>query len=106
MAGGNAWPQGGPKTPGLHLCPGDVILRIGDEPGGDISMKQSTQRGDTLEDAPGARDWRKAMSDHVAYALLVYTGLQIFVTVHALEGGSSTILPYLALVVQIGRAHV
>lgn len=64
-------------------------------------MKQSTQRGDTLEDAPGARDWRKAMSDHVAYALLVYTGLQIFVTVHALEGGSSTILPYLALVVLV-----
>ena len=64
-------------------------------------MKQSTQHGDSLDDAPDARDWRKAMSDHVAYALLVYTALQIFDTVHALEGGSSTILPYLALVVLV-----
>ena len=46
-------------------------------------------------------DWRKRMSDHVAYALLVYTALQIFVTVHALKAGSTTILPYLALVVLV-----
>ena len=52
-------------------------------------------------DAIYARDWRKAMSDHVAYALLVYTGLQIFVTVHAIKGGSHSILPYLALVVLV-----
>lgn len=48
------------------------------------------------------RDWRKSMSDHVAYALLVYTSLQIFVTVQALHTGSSSILPYLALVVLVG----
>lgn len=48
-----------------------------------------------------ARDWRKTMSDHVAYALLVYTGLQIFGTVKALEGGSSSILPYAALIVLV-----
>ena len=48
-----------------------------------------------------ARDWRKAMSDHVAYGLLVYTALQIFVTVHALSQGSSGLLPYMALVVLI-----
>ena len=47
------------------------------------------------------RDWRKAMSDHVAYALLVYTGLQIFVTVHAMKEGSNSILPYLALIVLV-----
>ncbi|MEL7217493.1 MAG: hypothetical protein AAGK01_03575 [Pseudomonadota bacterium] len=47
------------------------------------------------------RDWRKAMSDHVAYALLVYTALQIFVTVKALEGGSASILPYAALVILV-----
>nr|WP_245805993.1 hypothetical protein [Erythrobacter donghaensis] len=41
------------------------------------------------------------MSDHVAYGLLVYTGLQIFVTVKALAEGSSTLLPYLALVVLV-----
>ncbi len=48
------------------------------------------------------RDWRRAMSDNVALALLVYTGLQIFVTVHAMKQGSSTIFPYLALVVLVG----
>lgn len=44
------------------------------------------------------RDWGKAMSDHVAYALLVYTALQIFMTVKALSAGFSSILPYVALV--------
>lgn len=48
-----------------------------------------------------ARDWRKSMSDNVAYALLVYTALQIFVTVHAMKDGSSSVLPYFALVVLI-----
>jgi hypothetical protein len=47
------------------------------------------------------RDWRKSMSDNVAYALLVYTGLQIWVTVAALKAGSDSILPYLALVVLV-----
>lgn len=47
------------------------------------------------------RDWRKAMSDHVAAGLLAYTGLQIFVTVKALSEGSSGLLPYLALVVLV-----
>lgn len=48
-----------------------------------------------------ARDWRKSMSDHVAYALLVYTALQIFVTVHAMKQGSHSILPYFALIVLV-----
>ena len=55
------------------------------------------------EDATERRklDWRKRMSDNIAYALLVYTGLQIFVTVHALKDGSTSMLPYLALVVLV-----
>jgi len=50
------------------------------------------------------RDYRKSASDHVAYALLVYTGLQIFVTVHAMKSattGTLSILPYIALVVLV-----
>lgn len=47
------------------------------------------------------RDWRKAMSDHVAYGLLVYTGLQIFVTVKALSEGTSGLMPYMALIVLV-----
>lgn len=46
-------------------------------------------------------DWRKKMSDHVAYALLVYTGLQIFVTMTALKSGHGSVLPYFALIVLI-----
>lgn len=60
----------------------------------DISKQHST------EQAP-ARDWRKAMSDHVAYALLVYTGVTIFVTIKALEEGTSSTLPYMALIVLV-----
>ena len=48
------------------------------------------------------RDWRKAMSDNIAYALLVYTGLQIFVTMQAIKGSSEgSALPYLALVILV-----
>src|SRR5687768_12634223 len=46
-------------------------------------------------------DWRKKMSDNVAYALLVYTGLQIFVTMSTLKNGSGSILPYFALIVLV-----
>ncbi|MEC9109622.1 MAG: hypothetical protein VX390_03750 [Pseudomonadota bacterium] len=46
-------------------------------------------------------DWRKAMSDNVALALLVYTGMQIFMTVGAMKQGVSSIVPYLALVVLV-----
>lgn len=46
-------------------------------------------------------DWRKRMSDHIAYALLVYTTLQIFVTMGALHTKGSSLLPYFALVMLV-----
>jgi ABC-type enterobactin transport system permease subunit len=46
-------------------------------------------------------DWRRKMSDHIAYALLAYTGLQIWVTMGALKSSSGSILPYFALVVLV-----
>ena len=49
-----------------------------------------------------ARDWRKQISDHIAYGLLVYTGLQIFLTMAALRQESTSLLPYLALVILVG----
>lgn len=51
--------------------------------------------------ASSGTDWSRAMSDHVAYALLVYTALQIFMTVKALAEGFSSILPYAALVILV-----
>ena len=51
--------------------------------------------------APRVRDWRKRMSDNIAYALLVYTALQIFMTMGALHGKGGSILPYFALVVLV-----
>ncbi|MEL7318470.1 MAG: hypothetical protein AAFN04_07500 [Pseudomonadota bacterium] len=65
----------------------------------DMSHKQET--ADTVALSTSAIDWRRSMSDHVAYALLVYTGLQIFVTVKALAEGFSSILPYVALVILV-----
>lgn len=61
-------------------------------------MSEAAHRHNT---AIKTRDWRKSMSDHVAYSLLVYTGLQIFLTVKALSEGFSSILPYMALVVLV-----
>ncbi len=55
-------------------------------------------------DGPRAKrlDWRKGMSDNVAYALLVYTGLQIFVTMEAIKGSSTgSALPYMSLIVLV-----
>ncbi len=46
-------------------------------------------------------DWRKSMSDTVAYALLIYTALQIFVTMQAMEDDRGSLLPMLALVVLV-----
>ena len=68
-----------------------------------MEKKALWQEAARLEAAsrPGGRDRRKAISDHVAYALLVYTGLQIFVTMTALKTGHGSILPYFALVVLV-----
>jgi len=46
-------------------------------------------------------DWRRKMSDHIAYALLVYTALQIFVTMGALKTPGTSLLPYFALVILV-----
>jgi hypothetical protein len=46
-------------------------------------------------------DWRRKMSDNIAYALLVYTGLQIFVTMTALHAEGGSLLPYLALIILV-----
>jgi hypothetical protein len=46
-------------------------------------------------------DWRKRMSDNIAYALLVYTALQIFVTMSALKSEGGSLLPYLALIILV-----
>lgn len=57
-------------------------------------------------DAASARparplDWRRRMSDNIAYALLVYTALQIFVTMGTLQVKGGSLLPYFALVVLV-----
>lgn len=46
-------------------------------------------------------DWRRKVSDHVAFGLLVYTGLHIFVTITAIKSEGGSILPYFALVVLV-----
>ncbi len=51
--------------------------------------------------ATPALDWRKRMSDTVAYALLAYTALQIVVTMHALSQNTASMLPMFALIVLV-----
>jgi len=47
-------------------------------------------------------DWRRRISNHIAWGLLVYTGLHIFVTMGVLKTGQGSILPYFSLVVLVG----
>ncbi len=54
-----------------------------------------------VDQAKALPDFRRKMSDHIAYALLVYTALQIFVTIGALKAGDESLLPYLALVILV-----
>jgi hypothetical protein len=67
-------------------------------------MGEAWRQPKAVREAHGAAhplDWRKRMSDNIAYALLVYTALQIFVTMGALQGETKSLLPYLALVVLV-----
>ena len=65
----------------------------------DKALREQTA---TQKRAGAKLDWRRKMSDHVAYGLLVYTGLQIFVTMSVLKVGAGSILPYFALIVLVG----
>lgn len=58
---------------------------------------------DRTAEAQGHRvhDWRKKMSDTVAYSLLVYTGLHIFATVKAMQETGYQSLALFALVVLV-----
>ena len=64
-------------------------------------MDKALRERATQKRAGTKLDWRRKMSDHVAYGLLVYTGLQIFVTMSVLKVGAGSILPYFALIVLV-----
>lgn len=67
-----------------------------------ISATQAHSRStDARSNDVRATDWRRRMSDHIAYALLVYTSLQIFVTIGALKSDGGSLLPYLALIILV-----
>jgi hypothetical protein len=65
----------------------------------DLGSEGAALRG--ITPALGRADWRKRMSDTVAYSLLVYTALQIFVTLRTLEGEGGSLLPMIALIVLV-----
>jgi hypothetical protein len=65
-----------------------------------VKMSQHSLSGEQGTARP--IDWRRKMSDNIAYALLVYTALQIFVTMGALKAQEGSLLPYLALIVLVG----
>lgn len=46
-------------------------------------------------------DWRKKMSDHVAWALIVYTGLHIFATMSAMKATGMKAFALLALIILV-----
>ncbi|ANU06553.1 hypothetical protein [Paraurantiacibacter namhicola] len=62
---------------------------------------QVAQGFDGAEGSDRTKPLTKRMSDHIAFALLVYTGLNIFVTMEAIKGTNGSILPYFGLVVLV-----
>ena len=82
------------KVSANRAPPANLVPRAGMSPA--ITAKM-------VANPPAARplDWRQRRSDNIAYALLVYTALQIFVTMTALEANGTALLPYLALVVLV-----
>ena len=64
-------------------------------------MAKAWQRAALDQRAAKPVDWRKRMSDNVAWALLVYTALQIFVTMGALHARGTSLMPYFALVILV-----
>lgn len=60
-----------------------------------------SQKAPSAKDGMTGVDWRKKMSNNVAYGLLVYTALQIFVTMHEIQGKSASILPVFVLVMLV-----
>ena len=71
------------------------------EPGAAQDRIAGASAGSRSRTSARPLDWRRRMSDSIAYALLVYTALQIFVTIGALRSGSASLLPYLALIILI-----
>lgn len=56
----------------------------------------------TVRAATPETAWERRISNHVAYALLAYTGLQIFVVMGAINDDGMSILPYLGLIALVG----
>ena len=65
-----------------------------------MPMSKALDRTVASESAQ-SRDWRKGMSDTVAYSLLAYTGLHIFVTVGAIQETGAKSLAMIALIVLV-----
>ena len=55
-----------------------------------------------VDSAADRKSWSARISDHVAYALLAFTGVNIFWTMGQLKGEGGTILPYFGLIVLVG----
>jgi len=57
----------------------------------------------TQNSAPaGAVEWRQSMSDNVAFALIAYTGLNIFLTVGAIQETGLRSLSMVCLIILVG----
>ena len=100
MANGQAWSSAPSKIVSAlahsgHFWNSDRRKRTGE------TMTKALKHAARAGTKARLLDWRKRMSDNIAYALLVYTGMQIFVTVQALKLEGMSILPYLALVVLV-----
>nr|WP_235903799.1 hypothetical protein [Pontixanthobacter luteolus] len=77
------------------------ILRVGRGHGRASVNKALHEKTAAKERGASTRDWRKGMSDNVAWALIVYTALHIVATVGAMKETGMKSLALLALVVLV-----
>ena len=68
---------------------------------GDVAGDMRGHRSEADGTHHVVKDWRRRISDNLAYGLLTYTILQIFVTMKQMKEVSNSMLPYIALVVLV-----
>ena len=93
------------NTTGLHLPRGELVrANLGHAGPKSAGLKTGDVESKLFEKSwqgHRARDWRRRISDNIAFGLLAYTALQIFVTMKQLKELNESLLPYLALVMLV-----
>jgi len=68
---------------------------------GNVGSRYASGSAAKSKSRPDIVRWDKRMSNHCAFALLVYTMLQIFFVVHSIDASGMSIAPYFGLLILV-----